>query len=149
MRGRLGQEPKVPGVRAGFLFALHTGLYPAIIEKMIHIEDVQERCINEAIVLTEHLVARMRQRGIKYDDIKQTIQNGEVIEQYPTDYPFPSCLISSVDLHIVCSIGEGEGPVEPQTEGELMVPGPLYVITAYRPSEEKWEKDGKTRRRPQ
>jgi hypothetical protein len=74
----------------------------------------------------------MRQRGIKYDDLKQIIRSGEIIEQYPTDYPFPSCLISSVDLHIVCSIGEGV----------------LYIITAYRPSREKWEEDVKTRRRP-
>ncbi|GHV83847.1 hypothetical protein AGMMS50212_11870 [Spirochaetia bacterium] len=82
--------------------------------KMISIADVQKLCNDEAIVLTEHLLTRMRQRGIKYGDLKQTIQNGEVIEQYPTDYPFPSCLISSVDLHIVCSIGESV----------------LYIITA-------------------
>jgi hypothetical protein len=100
---------------------------------MITIADVQKLCNNETIVLTEHLLARMRQRGIKYDDLKQTIRSGEIIEQYPTDYPFPSCLISSVDLHIVCSIGESV----------------LYIITAYRPSDEKWEKDGKTRRRLQ
>jgi hypothetical protein len=97
---------------------------------MISIADVQELCNDEAMILTEHLLARMRQRGIKYDDLKQTIQNGEIIEQYPTDYPFPSCLISSIDLHIVCSMGENV----------------LYIITAYRPSGEKWEKDGKTRR---
>jgi hypothetical protein len=100
---------------------------------MITIADVQKRCFDETIILTEHLLARMRQRGIKYDDLKQTIRSGEIIEQYPTDYPFPSCLISSVDLHIVCSIGEDV----------------LYIITAYRPSREKWEEDGKTRRRPQ
>jgi hypothetical protein len=100
---------------------------------MIGIADVQKRCTDDAIVLTGHLLTRMRQRGIKYDDIRQTIQKGEIIEHYPTDYPFPSCLISSVDLHIVCSISTDI----------------LYIITAYRPSAEKWEKDGKTRRRPQ
>jgi hypothetical protein len=68
---------------------------------MISIADVQKLCNDETIILTEHLLARMRQRGIRYDDLKQTIRSGEIIEQYPTDYPFPSCLISSVDLHIV------------------------------------------------
>jgi hypothetical protein len=102
-------------------------------EKMISIADVQKLCKDETIVLTDHLLARMRQRGIRYDDLKQTIRSGEIIEQYPIDYPFPSCLISSVDLHIVCSIGAGI----------------LYIITAYRPSGGKWKKDGKTRRRPQ
>jgi hypothetical protein len=55
--------------------------------------------------------------------IKNAITNGEIIEQYPTDYPFPSCLINAENLHIVCSMGEGR----------------LYIITAYRPLPEQWE----------
>ncbi|AEF85184.1 conserved hypothetical protein [Treponema primitia ZAS-2] len=97
---------------------------------MLEIADLQALCADETIALTGHVLARMRQRGIRYTDIKHTIQTGEIIEQYATDYPYPSCLISSVDLHIVCGIGNGV----------------LYIITAYRPSAEKWEADGKTRR---
>jgi len=65
----------------------------------------------------------MRQRSIRLNDIKRTIEVGNIIEQYPTDYPFPSCLINGENLHIVCSIGEGN----------------LYIITSYRPSSELWE----------
>ncbi|GMO54008.1 MAG: DUF4258 domain-containing protein [Termitinemataceae bacterium] len=95
------------------------------------ITNIQKLCSDKTIVLTNHLQTRMRQRGISYSDIKRTIQKGKIIEDYQTDYPFPSCLISAIDLHVVCSMGDGV----------------LYIITAYRPSPEQWEADGKTRRR--
>jgi len=97
---------------------------------MLKIEDIRNLCTDDSIILTEHLVTRMRQRKIRWKDIKNTIKNGEIIKQYPTDYPFPSCLINGDNLHIVCSIGEGN----------------LYIITAYRPSPEKWEAGGKIRK---
>jgi hypothetical protein len=97
---------------------------------MLRIEDVRSYCTDGAIVLTEHLLTRMRQRHIRMNDIKNAIAEGEIIEQYPADYPFPSCLINAENIHIVCSIGE-----------EC-----LYIITAYRPSPERWEADGKKRK---
>ena len=59
-----------------------------------------------------------------------TIETGEIIKQYETDYPFPSCLINGEELHVVCSINEFN----------------LYIITAYRPSPEKWDAGGKIRK---
>ena len=97
---------------------------------MLQIEEVRLYCHDEAIVLTDHLMTRIRQRSIRLEDIKYAISNGEIIEQYPADYPFPSCLINGEDIHIVCSVGDGC----------------LYIITAYRPSPEKWEAGGKRRK---
>jgi hypothetical protein len=97
---------------------------------MLQIENIRSLCTDDTIVLTEHLLTRMRQRQIKLINIKHTIETGEIIEQYPTDYPFPSCLINGDNIHIVCSIGEGL----------------LYIITAYRPSPERWEDENKKRR---
>ena len=97
---------------------------------MLDIKDVRACFTNETIFLTEHLLTRMRQRDIRFVDLKQAIFEGEIIEQYPTDYPFPSCLINSGKIHIVCSINDGC----------------LYIITAYRPTLEKWEADGKKRK---
>ena len=97
---------------------------------MLKIEDVRSCCNDDKIVLTEHLLNRMRQRNIRLKDIKQAIAEGEIIEQYPTDYPFPGCLINAKNLHVVCSAGEER----------------LYIITAYRPSPEKWEDEGKKRK---
>ena len=63
------------------------------------------------------------------------VEHGDIIEQYPEDYPFPSCLILGVTitekyLHAVVSLDEGH----------------IYLITAYYPSETEWETDMKTRR---
>ena len=57
-------------------------------------------------------------------------------EDYPDDFPNPSCLIfgtalSGKILHVVAGTDENY----------------LYVITAYCPSEDKFEKDMKTRRK--
>ena len=97
---------------------------------MLQLENIRNLCTDELMVLTDHLTTRMRQRQIRLEDIKNTIKNGQIIEQYPTDYPFPSCLINGNNLHIVCSIGSGR----------------LYIITAYKPSNEKWENDGSKRK---
>ena len=97
---------------------------------MLQIDDIKEMCNDEKIFLTDHLKTRMRQRQIRFEDIKNAIKTGQIIEQYPTDYPFPSCLINANNLHIVLSIGNDH----------------LYIITAYRPSIEKWEADGSKRK---
>jgi len=97
---------------------------------MLKIEEIRNLCIDNAIILTDHLITRMRQRKIRFKDIKNTIKNGEIIKQYETDYPFPSCLINGENLHIVCSISEFN----------------LYIITAYRPSLEQWEAGGKIKK---
>ena len=77
---------------------------------------------------------KIEKRDIKLSDIKQCIKNGEVIEDYPDDYPYPSSLLlgytDNKPLHIVVGIGN-----------EL-----LWLITAYYPDNEKWEDDNKTRK---
>lgn len=45
------------------------------------------------------------------NETKEAIVNGEIIEEYPNDYPFPSCLILGITikcryLHIV--VGKGK-----------------------------------------
>ena len=61
--------------------------------------------------------------------------SGEVIEDYPDDYPYPSCLISGVGehnnyIHVVCGMSETE----------------LYLITAYYPNPAEWSEDCKVRK---
>ena len=97
---------------------------------MLCIENIRIFCTDETIILTEHLLTRMRQRSIRLQDIKSALMSGEIIEQYPDDYPFPSCLVAAENIHIVCSIDE---------KG-------LYIITAYRPSPDQWEANGKKRK---
>ena len=101
---------------------------------MYSIEQFKRLNRPESMVLTQHSRKRFAERGISVDDIGYVFRTGEIIEQYPDDTPFPSCLILGFSgeraLHVVASIDEGL----------------VYIITAYAPSPEKWKGDFKTRR---
>jgi len=42
----------------------------------------------DKIALKKHSAFRMHQRGISIDEVKEALTNGEIIEEYPEDYPF-------------------------------------------------------------
>lgn len=98
------------------------------------IEDLQKLNCIENIRVTLHAAKRLEQRGISIENVIAGISTGEIIEEYPTDYPFPSCLILGIandkPIHIVAS-----------TDGES-----IWLITSYRPDIGSWEKDFKTRK---
>ena len=101
----------------------------------MEITDLQKLCENGSIRWTGHVLKRLMQRGIFRTSVIQAIRSGEIIEQYPADYPYPSCLLLGTTeageaLHVVCGIGEGE----------------VWLITAYHPDPDEWESDLKTRR---
>ncbi len=102
---------------------------------MIKIEKLQEYYKQDRVIISIHAQERLRQRGIKQKDIKNCIATGEIIEQYPDDFPFPSCLIfgytiNNKILHVVAS---DEGTIS-------------RIITAYFPDNDKFENDFKTRK---
>lgn len=99
------------------------------------LERIKNLCAEENLRWTMHIMTRLLQRGISLDDVIHAIKSGEIIENYPDDYPYPSCLIlgygkDAQALHVVCGANENE----------------LWLITAYRPSLEIWSEDLKTRR---
>ena len=77
-----------------------------------------------------HCQKRMLERNISRKDISNCILHGEIIEDYPDDFPYPSCLILGEGLHVVAGVGDGR----------------LWLITAYRPDPDQWENDLKTRK---
>lgn len=102
---------------------------------MISITQLQKYYTEDNVLISDHASMRFKQRGIKMRDIKSAVSNGEIIEQYPEDYPFPSCLIlgktrSDDYIHVVMS-----------DEGSMS-----RVITAYYPDPDKWTDDLKRRR---
>ena len=102
---------------------------------MLSIEDFRHINKAENMVITQHSRRRMAERGVALADVMSAIGNGEIIEQYPDDFPFPSCLIlgkakDSRQLHVVASVNENL----------------IYLITAYYPDAERWEADMKTRK---
>ena len=99
------------------------------------INDFKKFCIEGKILWTAHSLERLQERDISVEDVKNCIMNGEVIEEYPDDFPYPSALIFGCALrgkiiHVVCGMDENF----------------LYLITAYIPTTEKFFDDLKTRR---
>ena len=100
------------------------------------IEDIVLLCKERFVRWTGHILERIFRRGIYMDDVIDVLTNGEIIEQYPSDYPFPSCLVlghtqTGKILHVVC----GSNGME------------LWLITAYIPSPDEWTEDFRQRRK--
>ncbi len=83
-----------------------------------------------------HAIERLFERDISEDAVEETIENGEIIEEYLDDKPYPSFLAlgyenrdSEKPLHVVFA----------KTNEEII------VITAYRPNKSKWTNNYQTR----
>ena len=101
----------------------------------VNIDTIKKMVKEGKIRWTNHIVVRLFQRNINQEDVENAILNGEIIEEYENDYPYPSYLIYGINLdkdvlHVVC----GTNSIE------------LWIITAYYPDNIKWEKDLKTRK---
>lgn len=99
------------------------------------IEQIRELYNCHKVMWTQHSMQRLGNRNISIDDVSACINNGKIIEEYPEDYPHPSCLVFGCDiggeyLHVVVGCDDQM----------------VYVITAYRPTEDKFEADGMTRK---
>lgn len=102
---------------------------------MITIEQLKALNKLESIAITEHARIRLYERSISIDDIVNGINTGEIIKQYPDDKPQASCLIlgfsvKSEYIHIVVSCDTDF----------------IYLITAYFPNPDMWERGFKTRK---
>jgi len=91
---------------------------------------------NGAIEWHRHALERMLERGISRSDVKDVLLIGEVIEEYPSDYPYPSVLLlgkpDGVPLHVVVALNQ--------------IQATLYIITTYLPDTAHFHDDYKTRR---
>ena len=101
----------------------------------LKVYNIKQMVKNEKIRWTNHVIVRLFQRNISQEDIENALLNGEIIEEYENDYPYPSCLVYGINLknevlHIVCGLNETE----------------LWIITAYYPDNIQWEEDLKTRK---
>ena len=96
---------------------------------MIDIKDLQAIAADRRnIEVSVHTIERLKGRKIKLTDIYNGIDNGMIIEQYPNDKYYPSCLIlhfraNGKPLHFVCSMGNNK----------------VYIITVYEPDLKHWE----------
>ena len=85
--------------------------------------------VDRRFIYRVHAVQRMFERGVSTGDVRRVLAEGEVIEEYPTDTPFPSrlvlALVNSRPLHVVAA----DNPLGDET----------YVITVYEPDPDQWD----------
>jgi len=101
---------------------------------MFDIESIQSMFESNSVKFTQHFKARIKERGIRFSDVEQALQTGEIIEQSLDAKPLPSILIfgynNSIPIHVVVSVDDDF----------------IFLVTAYYPSAEIWEPDYKTRK---
>lgn len=102
--------------------------------------DFIKRCVeNRRIFWTYHVNMRMKGRFIPRHVIFDSVQNYEIIEEYPEDKYLPSYLVFTkyqdrvFHILVACDVEEQN----------------VRIITAYYPSLDEWEEDYKNRRKNQ
>ena len=92
-----------------------------------------KKCFNKEQVFYSHHARKemvFEELGrIKENEVFESVQNGEILEDYPDDKPYPSVLIlgftqTKKPLHVVCAYDRKD---------DLAI-----VITTYRPNPERW-----------
>ena len=90
------------------------------------------------LVFRVHAIERMFSRSISVEDVRRAVENGEMIEDYPDDKPYPSRLLlgwlGPEPLHVV--IAENK----PKDE--------VIVVTVYKPDPKIWEAGFRRRKIP-
>jgi len=99
-------------------------------------ESLRKAAAEGRIHWRQHALERFLERGISRAAVKRAIMSGEVIEVYASDRPYPSCLILDTErepIHVVAAI-------DPAAKI-------CHVIAAYRPGQDRFEADFRTRRK--
>ena len=91
---------------------------------------------DEHIRITDHADEEAQADRLSFDEIFGSVFRGEVIEEYPDDWPYPSCLVYGETfrgdpVHSVWAYNEENGWA--------------VLITVYRPDPNRWI-DWRTRR---
>jgi len=85
---------------------------------------------------TKHSLQRMFSRSIPPEQVRQIVNNGEKIIEYPDDTPYPSTLllgyVGSRPIHVL--VGR---------DSSMAI---CYIITVYEPDPMIWEDNFKNRR---
>jgi hypothetical protein len=93
--------------------------------------------ICKILEFSDHAINQMFKRDISVEDVRQVIEMGEAIAEYPNDRPFPSFLmlgrVNLRYLHVVVARDERFDK--------------CIVITAYEPAANIWEEDFKTKKK--
>ena len=75
------------------------------------LELIRQKLLKGEYIITRHAQRRCDTRNISIEEIKHVILAGEIVENYPRDKPYPSCLIlgyvrKNIPLYVLCAIRE-------------------------------------------
>jgi hypothetical protein len=104
---------------------------------MLMMTELRLKFSNNLFEFSKHAVDQTILRGISVQEIRDSINDGDIIEDYPDDKYGPSCLVFGMTkknrpLHVQCSYPSR---------------AVIKVITVYEPDPERWI-DYKIRRQP-
>jgi len=90
-----------------------------------------------SIIWRKHTLEKMLQRNISREEVMEALVQGELIQVYDYDQPFPSVLLLGFSgdrpIHVVAAFDEKEETA--------------YVITTYEPDVTIFEADFKTKKK--
>jgi hypothetical protein len=96
------------------------------------LREIQDCFRSERILFTKHARDEMEDEElgeIREREVFEAVERGKVIETYPEDEPYPSCLIygrtfGDRPLHVLCAYTKDEETA--------------IIITSYQPDPERW-----------
>ncbi len=88
------------------------------------------------IIYPPYVLKRMIERGIKVADVRDVLENGELIEEYKADSPPRYLMLGWSGDRPIHVVGEDD-PIEDET----------IVVTAYEPDIKRWKDGFRERRR--
>ncbi|PIP06512.1 MAG: hypothetical protein COX51_08665 [Syntrophobacteraceae bacterium CG23_combo_of_CG06-09_8_20_14_all_50_8] len=93
------------------------------------IKDIINSIQNNRIRITDHADEEAETDDLTFDEIFFSVSQGEIIEQYPNDKPYPSCLINGQTFS-----GDAVHSVWAYNENSQWA----VLITVYRPDPDRW-----------
>ncbi|PKL18912.1 MAG: hypothetical protein CVV49_03465 [Spirochaetae bacterium HGW-Spirochaetae-5] len=105
--------------------------------QMIDLNKIKKALSDKRVRFRSHSAEMIIERNILKQEVYDTLQFGEVIEEYITDKPFPSYLFffhnGMKPIHVVCSYNNIDDYV--------------VIITVYIPDDDHFESDFRSRRK--
>jgi len=95
----------------------------------VRIEDLIDAVRNDRIRITDHADEETRADDLTFDQVLFSVLQGEIIEDYPSARPYPSCLVygntfGGEPVHTVWGYNEENGWA--------------VLVTVYRPDPNRW-----------
>jgi hypothetical protein len=104
----------------------------------VSIEDLIRSIGEGKVLITDHTDEEAEADVLSFDEVYFSVVHGEIIDEYPTDRPYPSCLVYGDTF--------GGDPVH-SVWAYNKESGFAVIVTVYRPDPARREPDRKTRRR--